>query len=117
MHAMFAAADVLVFPYREIDMSGVLMAALKTSRPMLASNIGGFAELLEDGRHGLLVPPGEIDDLAAAMTRLVCEPDTRRAMAEAIRELAESIPSWRQIAETTAELYRQIRNDQSSQAA
>ncbi|MGB8841018.1 MAG: glycosyltransferase family 4 protein [Aliidongia sp.] len=116
MHAMFAAADVLVFPYREIDMSGVLMAALKTSRPMLASNIGGFAELLEHGRHGLLVPPGDIDGLAAAMTRLVCEPETRSAMADAIRALAGSIPTWRQIAETTTELYRKIRNEQSSQA-
>jgi glycosyltransferase involved in cell wall biosynthesis len=111
MRTMFAAADVLVFPYREIDMSGVLMAALKTSRPILASRIGGFAELLEDERHGLLVAPGDIDGLAAAMTRLVCEPETRSMMASAICHLARSIPSWRQIAETTTELYRQTRNE------
>jgi len=107
MRALFAAADVLVFPYREIDMSGVLMAALKTARPILASRIGGFAELLEDGRHGVLVAPGDVDALAAGMTRLVREPETRRAMAAAVTDLAAAIQSWQQIAQSTLSLYRQ----------
>jgi glycosyltransferase involved in cell wall biosynthesis len=108
MHAMFAAADVLVFPYREIDMSGVLMAALKTGRPILASRIGGFAELLEDGRHGVLFAPGDARALAAAMTRLVREPETRQGMAAEIRELVARIPSWHRIALTTLGLYREV---------
>jgi glycosyltransferase involved in cell wall biosynthesis len=103
---LFTACDVLAFPYREIDMSGVLMAALKTARPILASRIGGFAELLQDGRHGILAPPGDVDALAAGITRLVTEPATRQAMAAALVELAGAIPSWRQIGETTAALYR-----------
>jgi glycosyltransferase involved in cell wall biosynthesis len=107
MRALFAAADVLVFPYREIDMSGVLMAALKTARPILASRIGGFAELLEDGRHGVLVTAGDVDALAAGMTRLVREPETRRAMAAAVTDLAAAIPSWQQIAQSTLGLYRE----------
>jgi len=111
MRALFAASDGLVFPYREIDMSGVLMAALKTARPILASRIGGFAELLQDGRHGILTAPGDVDALAAGITRLVREPETRRAMAAALLDLAGAIPSWRQIAETTLELYRQAITD------
>ncbi len=106
MRGLFTACDVLAFPYREIDMSGVLMAALKTARPILASRIGGFAELLQDGRDGILVPPGDVDALAAGITRLVTEPATRQAMAAALVELAGAIPSWRQIGETTAALYR-----------
>ena len=108
MHAMFAATDVLVFPYREIDMSGVLMAALKTGRPILASRIGGFAELLEDGRQGLLVAPGDAEGLAAAMTRLVCEPETRQGMAAAILDLVARIPSWHRIALTTVGVYHEV---------
>jgi len=106
MRGLFTACDVLAFPYREIEMSGVLMAALKTARPILASRIGGFAELLQDGRHSVLVPPGDVDALAAGITRLVTEPATRSAMAAALVELAGEIPSWRQIGETTASLYR-----------
>jgi glycosyltransferase involved in cell wall biosynthesis len=80
MHAMFAATDVLVFPYREIDMSGVLMAALKTGRPILASRIGGFAAL---------------------------EPEMRQGMTAAILDLVASIPSWHRIGLTTVGLYRE----------
>ncbi|MEI9984557.1 MAG: hypothetical protein WDN69_15945 [Aliidongia sp.] len=62
--------------------------------------------MLEDGRHGVLVEPGDVDGLAAGLTRLVREPETRRDMAAAVLDLAGSIPSWRQIAETTIDLYR-----------
>jgi len=105
MPGLFAWADVLGFPYREIEMSGVLMAALKTARPMVASNIGGFAELLTDGETGFLVEPGDVAGLAQAITRLVEEPATRARMAERLIGLVQSIPSWDRIAAETEDLY------------
>jgi len=96
---------VLAFPYREIEMSGVLMAALKTARPMVASAIGGFAELLTDGETGYLVPPGDIDGLAKAIARLVEQPETRARMVQGLIDLVRAIPSWDQIAAETEELY------------
>jgi len=105
MPALFAWADVLAFPYREIEMSGVLMAALKTARPMVASNIGGFAELLTDGETGFLVPPGDIDGLAQAIGRVTMEPETRARMARGLIDLVEAIPSWDHIAADTEALY------------
>jgi glycosyltransferase involved in cell wall biosynthesis len=108
MSRLLAQADVLVFPYREIDISGVLMAGLRYSRPIIASRIGGFAELLVDGRHGFLVPPGDAAALAAAMSRLIEQATTRRAMGGAISDLAASIPSWDEIAQHTTELYRAL---------
>jgi len=108
MNQLLAQADVLVFPYREIDVSGVLMAALRYARPIIASCIGGFAELLVDGRHGLLVPSGDVPALAAAMSRLIEQSATRRAMGGAIADLAAAIPSWLQIARQTTDLYREL---------
>src|SRR4029077_10038301 len=70
MSDLLALADVIVFPYREIDVSGVLMAALRYGRPIIASRIGGFVELLVDGRHAILVPPDDTSALAEAMARL-----------------------------------------------
>ncbi len=105
MPQLFAWADVLLFPYREIDMSGVLMAALRTGRPMIAARIGGFAELLEDDRHGVLVPPGDIDALSRALGRMIREPEMRSRMSAALNELVSCIPSWRAIARRTAEVY------------
>jgi glycosyltransferase involved in cell wall biosynthesis len=108
MSNLLGRADVIVFPYREIDVSGVLMAALRHGRPIIASNIGGFAELLVDGRHGLLVPPGDVGALAAAMARLCAEPETRLTMGAAVAELNAAIPSWDEIACRTTELYRAV---------
>lgn len=105
MAGLFRWADVLAFPYREIEMSGVLMAALKTARPMVASNIGGFAELLRDGETGFLVPPGDVAGLARAITRLVVEPQTRARMAAGLVDLVRAIPSWDAIAAETEDLY------------
>jgi glycosyltransferase involved in cell wall biosynthesis len=84
------------------------MAALRHGRPIIASNIGGFAELLADGRHGLLVPPGDVGALAAAMARLCAEPATRLTMGAAVAELGAAIPSWDEIARRTTELYRAV---------
>jgi glycosyltransferase involved in cell wall biosynthesis len=108
MNQLLARADVLVFPYREIDVSGVLMAALRYGRPIIASRIGGFAELLVDGRHGFLVPPGDVVALAAAMSQLAEEATTRCTMGEAVADLAAAIPSWDEIAQQTTELYREL---------
>jgi glycosyltransferase involved in cell wall biosynthesis len=105
MSALLSAADVIVFPYREIDVSGVLMAALRHGRPVIASRIGGFAELLADGRHGFLVPPGDATALAGAIEKLCAEPATRLAMGAAVAELGAAIPSWDEIAQRTAQFY------------
>ena len=104
-------ADVLVFPYREIEMSGVLMAALRTTRPIVASAIGGFAELLEDGRSALLVPPGDVDALSRAIGRIIRETATRGVLADGVASLVAGIPSWDEIAARTAALYEQCLGD------
>lgn len=108
MGQFMALADVIVFPYREIDVSGVLMAALRYGRPIVASRIGGFAELLIDGRHGLLVPPGDAGALSAAMARLCERPAERKAMGCAVAELGAAVPGWDEIAARTCELYRSL---------
>lgn len=107
--ALLRQAGVLVFPYRAIDASGLLMAALPAGRPIIASRLGLFAEMLEDGRHGRLVPPGDPAALAAAMTALAENPGLRRAMGEEVRRLAADAPTWPSIAEATHALYAEVR--------
>jgi glycosyltransferase involved in cell wall biosynthesis len=108
MNDLLTQADAVVFPYREIDVSGVLMAALRYERPIIASAIGGFAELLVHGRHGLLVPPDDAGALSAAIARLCSEPETRSAMGAAVAELGRAIPGWDEIAARTTEFYRTV---------
>src|SRR5262249_2304346 len=78
---LFAGAAAVVMPYREIDASGVLSIAIQAGCVIVASRIGGFAELLENDRSALLVPPDDPAALAAAMTRVIADADMRRHLA------------------------------------
>jgi glycosyltransferase involved in cell wall biosynthesis len=51
--------------------------------PVVASDVAGVREAVEHGRTGLLVKPGDVEDLARAIDRLVRDADSRRAMGEA----------------------------------
>lgn len=105
MAALFDDADVLVFPYRGIDTSGVLMAAIARAIPVVASNIGCFAEMLVDGDEGRLVVQDDPEALAAALIDLIDDPAKVEAMRAKMVALQQRIPSWRRIAETTTQVY------------
>ncbi len=69
--AVTAALDVAVLPsYREAQGLSVL-EAMALSRPVVASNVGGIPEMIEDGVTGLLVPPHDAVALSAAIVRLL----------------------------------------------
>jgi glycosyltransferase involved in cell wall biosynthesis len=100
----FRAADLVVLPYREIDQSGVLFTALAFGRPMLLSSVGGFPEVAATGAAEL-VPPGDADALAQALTALLGDPAKLARMAAAARAAAEGPYSWDAIARRTLDLY------------
>ncbi len=106
--ALFAQSDITVMPYREIDASGVLMVALSIGKPIVATRIGLFKELLEEGTHALLVPMEDPAALAAALETLVNDPVFREEMGNNVRNLGQSIPSWNAIAQTTTTLYHDL---------
>ena len=65
---MTAALDVAVLPsYREAQ-GLTILEAMALSRPVVASNVGGIPEMIEDGVTGILVPPHDADALTAAST-------------------------------------------------
>ncbi|WP_192918617.1 glycosyltransferase [Salinigranum salinum] len=105
---LFAGADLVAFPYDDIDQSGALLTALQYEKPVLATDISGFAEVLTDGEHGFLVPPNDADALAGAMDRILSDPDLSARMSERVGDLAESIPTWTAIAAQTREVYRTV---------
>jgi glycosyltransferase involved in cell wall biosynthesis len=71
--AVTAALDVAVLPsYREAQ-GLALLEAMALRRPVVASNVGGIPEIVEDGRSGLLVPPHDAPALADAIVRLLID--------------------------------------------
>lgn len=103
MAALLATGDAFVFPYREIEASGVLFMVQGLGRWIVASRLGAFAEAIEDGESGRLVPPGD----PAALER-------------ALREIARARPrpsrpprvtGWAEIATATRAIYEQALRD------
>jgi glycosyltransferase involved in cell wall biosynthesis len=106
--SLLASADVLAFPYRHIDASGVLMAGLEHGKPILASRLGAFADMLQDGVHGRLVPPEDVPALAEGLAFLLEDPMRAKAMGDNVRALASAIPGWDEIATRTLSLYQHL---------
>ena len=66
----FEASDCVALPYEHIYDSGVLRLAFSNARPVLATRVGVFAEVIRDGEHGVLTAP-EVDDLTAGLERIL----------------------------------------------
>jgi glycosyltransferase involved in cell wall biosynthesis len=105
---LFAPGTVAVFPYREIEASAVLSIALACGRPVIASNLGNFAETVTDGVQGHLVLSGDIPALAAAMTHMLSDRDFAASCGRQARTLVDAAPSWDGIAALTADAYRSV---------
>jgi glycosyltransferase involved in cell wall biosynthesis len=82
-----AASDVFVFPTERDEAAPLVpLEAMAAGLPVVASDIGGGAELIESGKNGLLVPPASVDSLARAIDSLLADDALRRRMGEAARE-------------------------------
>lgn len=68
----YTAADILVYPYRAITTSGALLTGLSYGKPIIASRLEPFQEYLHHGENALLVEAGNVDDLGAALSELIC---------------------------------------------
>jgi len=102
----FARAALVVFPYRDIDASGVLMGAMGLGKAIVATRIGAFAELLADGQNALVVDKENVDALSRALATMIAEPELRKRLGEACaRQSRTAVPSWDVIARSARGIY------------
>ncbi len=74
VNAELAAAHALVMPSFAEGLPMVVMEAMAAARPVIATYIAGTPELVQDGKHGWLVPAGDIEALAATMDTFAAAP-------------------------------------------
>lgn len=91
----FAAADVVLAPYRIEAQSGVALTAFHFARPVIATRVGGLPEVV-DGANGILIPPEDPAALARAVDEVFTARD-RDAMERAAAETARRC-SWAEYA-------------------
>jgi glycosyltransferase involved in cell wall biosynthesis len=92
VQALFAAADMLVLPYREATASQNAMLAFAHGVPVIATTAGAIADPVTDGTDGITVAPGQVGDLVRAL-RQVSEPGTLERLRAGVRP-PDPGPAW-----------------------
>lgn len=101
----FRAADLVVLPYRRASQSGIVQLAFAFGKPVVATRVGGLPEAVDDGLTGLLVPPGDEEALAQAITQLLRDPRLLETMGARAAAVATSRYSWDRVADATQTVY------------
>jgi glycosyltransferase involved in cell wall biosynthesis len=101
-------ADVLINPSLSEAFGMSLVEAMAAGVPVVATRVGGVPEVVEDGKTGLLVEPGDASALAGAILRLLTDDGLRRSMGEAARRRAVERYSWEAVADRLWHHYKTV---------
>ena len=111
LSALYQLADCVLIP--SVPDAGVIEAtslsaleAMATGKPVIASSIGGLAELITDGRTGVLVPPGDAHAIAGAAVRILSDDAFAASIGKEARAFVESTQSSRMCVRQLIEIYR-----------
>lgn len=107
LDAHLRAADILAFPYREIDSSGAFLSALRYGAAMVTSDAGMFGELPED--VATRFPAGNAAALAVALRQLIIDERRRKEAAQAALSYGALLRGWDEAAEKTERAYEKAR--------
>ncbi len=110
VYCLFRESYGFLLPYTEIDSSGVLMYSIAFGKQIIASDVGGFSEILADGVDSLLINPNDARELAASIEESVLEREEAIARSEALISKSKTIYSWKEISGRTVEVYDEIIN-------
>ncbi len=105
---VYASGDVYCAPNTHGESFGiVLIEAMATGTPVVASDLEAFRRVLEDGAAGVLVPVADPAALAIALAELLGDPDRRKRLAEAGRETVEQY-DWSTVTARIVEVYETV---------
>lgn len=105
---LLAAFDVFVLPSLIEGMSNALLEAMAARLPVVATDVGGNAEVMVDGETGFLVPAGDASQLAGAVLKLLHAPELGREMGAAGRRRVERDYRAEAMVRRLEELYEQL---------
>ncbi len=108
LHALYNAAYVAVFPSLYEPFGIVALEAMSIGKPVIVSNVGGLSEIVEHGRNGLKVPPGDVKALANAIIELLLSPERAEELGKNGYNDVYKKYTWDKIAEETLKIYEKV---------
>jgi len=106
--SVYASGDVYCAPNTHGESFGiVLIEAMATGTPVVASDLEAFRRVLEDGRAGVLVPVADPAALAVALADLLADPARREALSRVGREVVQQY-DWETVTARIVEVYETV---------
>jgi glycosyltransferase involved in cell wall biosynthesis len=96
----------VVLPYIQASQSGVIPVAYAFAKPVVTTNVGCLADVVTDRQTGLVIPPGDISALAAAMIQLLSDAVLRNSLGQNAYQKMRDELSWDKIARMTFAVYQ-----------
>ena len=104
----YAAAHAMVLPSHTEGSPHVVLEAMSAGVPIIATNVGGVPEILENQNTAILVPPHDPDAMATAIARLLDSPENARQLAENAKQVLRDHFSHQAYAQSLIEIYRDL---------
>lgn len=104
----YRASDILCAPSLYEPFGNIVLEGFYHGTPVIASAVGGMAEIIQHGETGLLVPMKDSKALAEAIVQLIEQPEKRAKLAVQAHHRLRSTYNWRGIAEQTLALYERV---------
>jgi glycosyltransferase involved in cell wall biosynthesis len=115
MPSIYAGFDICVLPSFVEGMPMTVLEAMAAAKPVIATGVGQIPELVESETSGLLVDPGNIDQLSGALAKLLADPTIGWKMGEQGRQRARKFFSADTMARGYLALYHQLVGNQARQ--
>jgi glycosyltransferase involved in cell wall biosynthesis len=105
-------SEMVVCPYKSASQSGIPSTVFLYNKPIIASNVGAFKEVIETNVNGILIDTISDFEFSEAILKLINNPDLSKNMSENIFKKfnVDQDYAWSQIAKNTLEFYRNIMN-------
>lgn len=106
LDAHLRKADIIAFPYRDIDSSGAFLSSLHYGKAIVATNVGMFTALPDCA--ALLCPPEDEVALALALRRVLTDADMRTGLGAGATAMQASMGNWDDAARATVAVYERV---------
>ncbi len=110
LNEIFQAMDLMVLPSLTEGLPNVILEAFACKKPVVATQVGGVPEVVENGVNGLLAPSSRPDLLAEAILRLLRESDLRQKMGEAGYQKVKSEFTFESQTQKLEKIYYEVLN-------
>jgi glycosyltransferase involved in cell wall biosynthesis len=114
---LYAAADLVVLPYRRIYQSGVLLMAMTYERPVVVSDLPGMCEIVADGVNGYVFEGNSKDELVKVLIRAFSDEAGRQQIVARASNYIRQYHDWNRIGAKTLDVYRQALSGRNAHPA